>query len=39
MVGKKDVISGRAMLEVVAIERKLLAKADYGPVDFERGTP
>ena len=35
MVGKKDVISGRDEREVVAIERKLLAEADYGPVDFK----
>jgi len=35
MVGKKDVISGRNESEVVAIDRKLLAEADYGPVDFK----
>ncbi len=37
MVGKKDVISGRNKSQVVAIDRKLLAEAEYGPFDFNKG--
>jgi len=34
-LGPEEVVGGRAVLEVVAIDRKLLAEADYGPDDFE----
>ena len=35
----QEVVGGRNEREVVAIDRELLAEADYGAVDFERGTP
>jgi len=34
-VGTGEVVGGRNEREVVAIDRKLLAEADYGPDDFE----
>ncbi len=36
--GPEEIFGSREVLRALAIDRKLLAEADYGPVDFERGT-
>ncbi len=36
-LGPEEVVGGRVVLEVVVIDRKLLAQADYGRLDFKRG--